>query len=363
MKAQVCMILGKHQEGEEANCQWLKVIEEDNILSQAKCLNARAYNRYQMGDFKGAQEDFESTEKLLEGTKALVHVMYYNFRAQMVLEQGKSEEAYNFVLKSQEFNKDVSISPLNALSNYYLLSILDKSYLSLPQKVALAAHPAHSDFSYLYGRKWYPDKCRPMLAIYQDKYKDTDKDCWLVEKNSITALNYFDDSPYTQIDDTLDTLDLYAGVKHSPSKGVVATLTEQQATTLYALIGAGDLGVSKWILADFVYRYSFHDPASGEKNLAKIITALRRDGHSIELKSNYYFYSIKKKDRLLLPMHHFLQHRSNYLKRQAKKFYINNLEHVYNIKSSTAKRWANEWVSNGIVDKNDTKDGLCYSFL
>jgi tetratricopeptide (TPR) repeat protein len=293
--------------------------------------------------FKQVGEYFQKRPESYTGEQ----VYWYRMMAECYIKQNNLEQAKTFlqVMRKKVEQNEGSISPETWIAGLYYLNKVDPGNLSLQEKIALRCHPLSSYYSYLSGRSIeninienLPYWCKTKLT------ENISYDVWIIDRQlgTIESAQYADirqNLLQEMIEFQKPILDLFSGIE---STSQLTPFTPIQHMSLVGLIGAGNLGVDKWSLMEFVYRQLFIDLDCGIDRLNKMISSLRRHGLHIDLRNNSYFLQ-DNYQKIIMPMHFHTLGTWHLFEGMKRADALDLLTRHCKVSQSTAKSWFSSW--------------------
>jgi tetratricopeptide (TPR) repeat protein len=242
---------------------------------------------------------------------------------------------------------------------YYWQEQIPGLQKSLEDKITLRCNRAYTPYKHLLGIPYRKNGPRPWCLGWEEKYKDMDYDCWVI--NSKSAPDDIFPAKYNDIVGSEmsggELIDLFSGYIFQNGK-IAKNMTEAQLRCICSIIESSTFGISKWALLDSIYREENFSFQLGEQRFKALLRSLRKDGFEVNLKSNYYYSPIDKEKTYLLPM--FLPTKRDWalIKAVMASFTRKELQDFLGISKTSAHRFISKWQEEGLL----VSDGQSYYF-
>ncbi|MBI2519834.1 MAG: hypothetical protein HYV97_05445 [Bdellovibrio sp.] len=252
--------------------------------------------------------------------------------------------------------------PYTKMLTYYWLEYNLGTEVSIQRRLATRAHITFCPVSYVLG-KCYSHEKLPLTLHFNMKYCPNKNDCWVINGETIVPGNY-SEVIHKFLSEKWTLFDLYSGVvlpEQSVSQYPVL-LTDLQVKCVSSILGAGEIGVSKWALIDFIYRQDFYRPEDGENRLKGLVKNLRKSGFDIKCQANIYSMDLPKNRIIILPMNHIGRGPQSILAIKHPVFKRSDVENLFQIGSSSAKAWIRQWQEEKIIESKGSGRNIVYNF-
>ncbi len=329
----------------------LQNTNDNETVLKAICHEARGEYLFRAEKTGPALDDFNRAESLFADKKTADYARLLQWRGAVYVAGKKYDPARQDLKAALEIYHYPNAQPQPLIATFYWLGCIPGEALTLAQKVAIRAHPCFNYYSYLAGKSieshnndilhpWVRKKCRPTI-----------NNVWRIGKDSINAENY------RVITDTDDVIDLFSGFMKI--KGRITVLTTLQLAFLTALFGAGDCGLNKWALYDYIYREKYFDPDASKAKLKKLSDGIQKLG--IRVKNNQNLLKITRYPAIIIiPMEPTKAGLYNYLFRQKPEFTSQDVTGIFAISKRTANTYIQEWLEKAVIRQEGSGSNTRY---
>ena len=301
-------------------------------------------------------------EKALKNPSSLRYIYLYRTLGIYYSQRGDKTTAVKYFNQCCQVEMWPLIPPYTKMLVYYWLEYNLGAEVSIQRRLATRAHITFCPVSYVLG-KCYSHNKLPLTLHFNMKYHPNNNDCWVIKGDTIIPGNYAK-VIHDFLTEKWTLFDLYSGVvlpEHSASP-LPVLLTDLQVKCLSSILGAGEIGVSKWALIDFIYRQAFYRPEDGENRLKGLVKKLRNSGFEIKCQANLYSMDLPKNRIIILPMNHIGRGPQSILAIKYPSFKRSDVENLFQIGSSSAKTWIKQWLEEKIIESQGSGRNIAYYF-
>jgi|GEM_PF-4613828 len=372
--------LKRYDEAEKFLNYLLTVIKDEDSHYSAECHHRLADIYLEINNLPSAFKALEEALPQLSKTHTVDFLFIHRSLAIYYFKMNDLEKAHHYLSECEKFPLYKQTAPVIRLSILYWKEKMGLGPNPISEMLALRSHLTFSPYSYSIGRHYPPKSEFTLRTFFGQDYVHRPENCWLINQNQISGINYHGNTKNllenAKIKDII--IDLVHGIlfrQNNEKIEVLYLLTEMQAKVLSILMGAGDIGLTKWAIIEFLYRQDFFNSKSGEERIKKLVQSLKEilqikignkvqilpfQGSTIERENNTFFTTTPKDSSVILHMNHSFLGPAPVFLSLFPEFVRLNLEDFFHIKTSTAKTWIEEWTASGLIQSDGQGKNIKY---
>lgn len=349
--------LRRYQECEDFIHKVMRESSDGDSIFKGECYQRLADLYLDQNNLDKAHEAIQKGLPLLQETQTSDYIFIHRSLIIWSSKKGLKKEALEAIKKCEDFAHYGQAAAAIRISILYWKEYHLSESVPVAERVASRAHLTYSPYSFALGKTYPVDQEVPLRTFFGSSYTPSLNDVWCIHQGKIRPLTYKEAVRMAQTHPAV--IDLVSGLEMEEGN-VLNMFTALQSQTISALLGAGELGLSKWLLVDFLYRQDFFNPKSGEDRLKKLISSLKKLGYGTTRDSNLLKLPLPENKTIIMPMNHSYSGPWAYLLATKESFSRADLEVIYKIKTSTAKQWIDIWEKEGVIISVGTGKSVRY---
>lgn len=333
--------LGKSSEAVDAITRFIAQLNDDDQIFKAIALQARGEYYFRLQQWQKAQEDFDQSFTYFgtdNATKDFAYLLKWS--GALRIYEGDFKSAELELLKAYDILNHPKNQPHAIIEVLYWLEKLKGDFLSMPNRIALYAHPCRSKFSWT-------------ISQLQEPISQT----WKID-HTIQAGSYKE-----LVKEVIrrPTLDLVCGMLRLPNQ-TFQLLGQLETKFLIGVISAGSVGINDWALIDFIYQQQFSEFESSFDRLRALAAQLKKKDFPIVRENNTWHWKQNNWTILLSTNLSYLGPKA-WIEAHQPIFNRIDIENFFTVPSRTANNWIKNWLTQGAIKALNSGKKIQYQFL